>query len=119
LKSFDLASHVAVLGQIEGWCPEYVRASYRRWFVGGHEVGSEPNLTESIREIGHDPERIVVQAMSDAVGLAYDDNTQQARQLGIFGSPTFVTRGELFWGDDRLEDAVTWHAHGKLWPASR
>ena len=26
-----------------------------------------------------------------------------------FGSPTFVTHGEVFWGDDRLEDAITWH----------
>ena len=38
----------------------------------------------------------------------------EARALGIFGVPTFVTRGELFWGDDRLEDAVAWHQDGTL-----
>jgi hypothetical protein len=31
-----------------------------------------------------------------------------ARQLGIFGSPTFAIGAELFWGDDRLEDALTY-----------
>ena len=36
--------------------------------------------------------------------------------LGIFGVPTFVTRGELFWGDDRLEDAIAWHRDGTLAP---
>lgn len=119
LKNFDLASRVAILGQVEGWCPEYVRASYRRWFIDGHEVGGEPNLSDSIREIGHDPHRVIGQAMSDEVGQVYDDNTRQARQLGVFGSPTFVTRGEVFWGDDRLDDAIAWHAYGDLTPTSR
>ena len=40
----DLASRLAVLGTMEGWCAEYVRASYRRWFVEGSVSGSEPNL---------------------------------------------------------------------------
>jgi 2-hydroxychromene-2-carboxylate isomerase len=37
-----------------------------------------------------------------------DVATARARALGIFGSPTFVADGELFWGDDRLEDAIDW-----------
>ena len=36
----------------------------------------------------------------------------EAKSLGIFGAPTFATRGEIFWGDDRLEDAIRWHRHG-------
>ena len=31
-----------------------------------------------------------------------------ARELGIFGSPTFAHGTESFWGDDRLEDALDW-----------
>jgi len=40
--------------------------------------------------------------------------TDAARQLGIFGSPTFVVERELFWGDDRIEDAISWHRHGEV-----
>lgn len=40
------------------------------------------------------------------VGLAYDDNTRKARHLNNFGSLNFVARGEPFWGDDRLDDAI-------------
>ena len=116
LKNFDLASRVAVLGEMEGWCPNYVRASYRRWFVEGKEVGAEPNLSESLSEIGQDPDRVIVAANAETVGRAYDDNTHEARQLNIFGSPTFVVHGELFWGDDRLEDAIAWHTNGTLRP---
>jgi 2-hydroxychromene-2-carboxylate isomerase len=36
--------------------------------------------------------------------------TDEAKSLGIFGSPSFVAKGELFWGDDRLEDALAWAA---------
>ena len=43
--------------------------------------------------------------------------TDVAKKLGIFGSPTFVLGRELFWGDDRLDDAISWHRHRsvKLW----
>jgi 2-hydroxychromene-2-carboxylate isomerase len=36
--------------------------------------------------------------------------TAEARQLGIFGAPSFICHGELFWGDDRLEQALAWAA---------
>jgi 2-hydroxychromene-2-carboxylate isomerase len=42
--------------------------------------------------------------------------TDVARDLGIFGSPTFAIGRELFWGDDRLEDAISWHKHGCVQP---
>jgi 2-hydroxychromene-2-carboxylate isomerase len=33
---------------------------------------------------------------------------QELRDLGIFGSPTFAVGHEIFWGDDRLDDAIGW-----------
>ncbi|MBI3678519.1 MAG: 2-hydroxychromene-2-carboxylate isomerase [Proteobacteria bacterium] len=112
LKEFDLANRVAILGAKEGWCAEYVRATYRRWFVDGQEAGSEPNLSQSLREVGQDPARVVALAQSGAIAEAYDAATDEARKKGIFGAPTFATHGEIFWGDDRLEDALAWHARG-------
>ena len=38
----------------------------------------------------------------------YEANTSQARQNKIFGSPTFIYEGEIFWGDDRMEDSIKW-----------
>ena len=42
----------------------------------------------------------------------YRAATDESRSLGIFGSPTFMAGNELFWGDDRLEDAISWHQTG-------
>jgi 2-hydroxychromene-2-carboxylate isomerase len=113
-KNGDLANRVAIVGAQEGWCADYVRATYRRWFVEKQEPGSEPNLSESLREIGEDPARVIALAERQAAHDAFKAATDEARQLGIFGAPTFVTHGEVFWGDDRLEDAVTWHQRGTL-----
>jgi 2-hydroxychromene-2-carboxylate isomerase len=114
IKDSDLANRIAIVAAREGWCADYVRATYRRWFVERHEAGSEPNVSDSLREIGQDRARVLALAQSDDVGSAYAAATDEARKLGIFGVPTFVTRGELFWGDDRMEDAVAWHQDGTL-----
>ena len=38
----------------------------------------------------------------------YNENTNSARENKIFGSPSFIVKNELFWGDDRMEDAIKW-----------
>jgi 2-hydroxychromene-2-carboxylate isomerase len=114
LKEFDLANRIAVVGAQEGWCPDYVRTTYSRWFGLGEESGGEPNVSGSLKEIGQDPARVLKLAQSDDIGRAYEAATAEAKSLGIFGAPSFVTRGEMFWGDDRLDDAVRWHGKGTL-----
>jgi len=108
----ELANRIAILADKERWCPAYVKAAYSRWFVHGEVVGGEPNILHSLREVGQDAERVLDLARGDGIGDALRSSTDEARLLNIFGSPTFVTRGELFWGDDRLEDAVLWQRRG-------
>ena len=39
---------------------------------------------------------------------------EYAKSIGIFGAPSFVTEdGEMFWGDDRLDEALAWARHGR------
>ena len=108
LKEFDLANRVALVGVEEGWCRPYVEATYRRWFQEGLEAGSDPNLRNSLAEIGEDPDRVVTRANGPEIETAYLKATDEARSLGIFGVPAFMVEGEMFWGDDRLADAVAW-----------
>ncbi len=108
LKDYDLANKIAVLAESEGWCADYVCAAYRRWFEQGEAPGVEPGLSEGLRELGRDPVRIVASARTGRIEERYKRNTEEAKALGVFGSPTFVVDGELFWGDDRLEDAIGW-----------
>jgi len=102
------ANLVAIVGMREGWGPDFVKAAYRRWFQLGQETGSEPNLSQSLKDIGQDPARVLAAADSQDTKAALATETSTARDLGIFGSPTFAIEHELFWGDDRLEDAIRW-----------
>lgn len=107
LEDFDLANRVAVVARQEGWCADYVRTSYRLWFQQGLPAGGARNLERGLAELGQSEDRVRELAASDAVGSAYRDATAEARSLGIFGAPSFVVDDqELFWGDDRLEDAI-------------
>ncbi len=112
-KQSVTANLVAIVGMREGWGTEFVRAAYRRWFQAGEETGSEPNLSSSLRDIGQDPARVLALANSAAANETMLAETDAARALGIFGSPTFTIGDELFWGDDRLEDAIGWY-RGRL-----
>jgi 2-hydroxychromene-2-carboxylate isomerase len=55
-----------------------------------------------LAENGVDAARLA-QADSEAVRAIYDANTQAAIDLGLFGAPTYVIDGEIFWGQDRLD----------------
>jgi 2-hydroxychromene-2-carboxylate isomerase len=114
LEHLALANQVALVGTREGWGADYVVETYRRWFQDGQPSGSEPNLSESLKCVGQDPDRVIALARSDEIEMALQKNTETAKDLGVFGAPTFVVDGEMFWGDDRLEDAVSWARIGKV-----
>jgi 2-hydroxychromene-2-carboxylate isomerase len=104
----------AVVGQEEGWGPSYVKETYRRWMVNGEPAGSEPNVSTSLLAVDQEPDRVVAVAKSDRIGDQLVEATNEARELGIFGAPSFIARDELFWGDDRLSDAIQWLKRGTL-----
>ena len=108
LKEFDLANKVAILGKDQGWIKEYTVLTYKKWFLEHLEPGSEPNLSSTLSEIGLDAENIIKLAQTDEIEQKYLKNTEMAKNKGIFGSPTFIVENEVFWGDDRCEDAIKW-----------
>ncbi|MEO0996368.1 MAG: DsbA family protein [Pseudomonadota bacterium] len=109
LENFDLDNRVATVAAEEGWCPALTTAFYREWFQAGPSDRREPEIAGAIGAAGHTPGRVLSLAESDATGDRYSQATDAAERHGIFGSPSFVTAdGELFWGDDRLEAALSW-----------
>ena len=51
---------------------------------------------------------MVSEANSEKIEKQYESNTNSARDHKVFGSPSFIVNSEIFWGDDRMEDAITW-----------
>lgn len=94
----------------QGWCREYTQVSFRAWLLDQHHLGSMDSLNQILTSLGRGLGSVIELANSPDVGKQYDRETDAARQLGIFGAPTFVSGQEIFWGDDRLEEAVAWGA---------
>ena len=108
LTEFDLANKLALLGLKEGWGVDYIRLTYKRWFQEGKEPATEPNISEIFKELKIDKEKAIKDTNSSEIEKQYLKNTESARENKVFGSPSFIVNGEIFWGDDRMEDAITW-----------
>jgi 2-hydroxychromene-2-carboxylate isomerase len=65
-------------------------------------IADTQTLTELLSENQLDAACLEVSRSSE-VQKRYDANTQEAIDVGVFGSPAYVIDGELFWGQDRLD----------------
>ena len=108
LSEFDLANQIAILGLKKGWGIDYIRLSYKKWFQEGKEPAVDPSISEICKELEINKDEIISQANSEEIIKNYNLNTNLARDKKIFGSPTFIVEKEIFWGDDRMEDAINW-----------
>jgi 2-hydroxychromene-2-carboxylate isomerase len=84
------------------------RAIFHANFAEDRDISDPAVLRPLIDSVGADGARILDQAQSADVKARLRANTAEAQRLGIFGAPDFVVNGELFFGQDRLEDAITW-----------
>jgi 2-hydroxychromene-2-carboxylate isomerase len=105
-----LAARVAMGGQDQDWCPAFCRAVFRENFQHDRDIQSPEVLGDVLRGLGLPAEALLERATGDAARHALREQVEQARRRGVFGAPTFFAGDEMFWGNDRLEDAAEWAA---------
>jgi 2-hydroxychromene-2-carboxylate isomerase len=104
-----LAARVALAGLAQGWGEELCRAVFRAEFEEGRKIDDTAVMGDILAELQIEPEPVLMAAQSDAIKARLRSETEEAERLGIFGAPSFSTvDGELFWGNDRLEQALRW-----------
>jgi 2-hydroxychromene-2-carboxylate isomerase len=101
-----LAARVALVGLSVGWGEEFSRAVYRAEFGDGLNIGDPTVIAAIVQNLGHDSTATLARALSDEIKGRLRAETGEAQGLGIFGAPSFIAGGELFWGNDRLEQAL-------------
>jgi 2-hydroxychromene-2-carboxylate isomerase len=105
-----LAARVACSAEEEAWMPSFARAVFVANFARNLDI-SEPAIIAGIMsEMGLDSADLIERASSPVNKARLREQTDRAWESGIFGAPTFVTGGEIFWGNDRLEEALAWNA---------
>jgi 2-hydroxychromene-2-carboxylate isomerase len=109
-----IAARLALAGREAGWMPAFSKALFRAQFCEGRNIAEEAVLNAALKEAGADPGIAFPASRSEEVKGRLKAETEYAKSIGIFGAPTFVTEdGELFWGDDRLEEALDWARDGR------
>ncbi len=103
------AARIGMVAAAEGWIAPYTQAVFAAEFARREDISTNDVLARIVSGLGHDPARIFAAASTTETKAALREATATAAGIGIFGAPTFMTPdGELFWGDDRLEQALAW-----------
>lgn len=107
-RSGLLAARVALIAESEGWCGEFSKMVFHSNFAEDKDISGEDVITSILDSLGKSGAQVIEHAKSDETKLKLRAQSEQAMEKGIFGAPTFAAGDEIFWGNDRLEDAVDW-----------
>jgi len=101
-----LAARVALVGLQDDWGEDFSRAVYAAQFAQGRNIGDAAVIGGLVADLGRDASAALARAGADDIKARLRATTEEAERLGIFGAPSFVAAGELYWGNDRLEQAL-------------
>lgn len=107
-RSGVLPMRVALLGQstgqawVEAFCQEVMLTNFAR----DRDIDDEALVAELLVQLGVDAKAVLAQAQAPENKLALREQTEEAVRRRIFGAPTFFVGREMFWGNDRLDDAI-------------
>jgi len=105
-----LAARVACWNDREPWLPVFVRGVFGANFANDADIADPAIVSRCLVEAGAEPATALALAEANASKAKLRAQTDQAAALGIFGAPSFTVGSELFWGNDRLEAALSWAA---------
>ena len=100
------AARIMTAALDEPWCGDFARLVFAAQFACGTDISDEAVLRRILVECDVAPDEWFAKAQQSSTKSKLREATDQARNLGIFGAPSFLVGGELFWGDDRLQDAI-------------
>ncbi len=109
-----LPLRIALLGVGQPWIGAFCRQVMELNFVHDQDINQPEQMAPIVAELGLSVVDILERAQSEQIKARLREETEQARSQGIFGAPTFFVGTEMFWGNDRLDDALLFASEQKL-----
>lgn len=81
----------------------FIPRGFRAIWSEDRNMADRAEVAKLLQEAGLNADTVLKLADSPEIVAAYQANIAQALAAGVFGSPSYVLDGELFWGQDRLE----------------
>jgi 2-hydroxychromene-2-carboxylate isomerase len=100
------AMRVATFAKQTGRTVSFALAAFRQAFVAGRDLSQLDNVLIAAAACELHPRALLKAVETAAVKDALREATDEAAELGVFGVPSLFVDGEVFWGDDRVEEAV-------------
>lgn len=100
------AMRAATFAENAGAGREFALCAFRHAFQRGRDLSVARNVLDAVRESGLDATEVERAVADPAIKLALREATDAAYRQGVFGVPTVAVEDQLFWGDDRLEEAA-------------
>jgi 2-hydroxychromene-2-carboxylate isomerase len=97
---------VATFAKQGGRAVAFSLAAFRQAFAAGRDLSIEDNVLIAAAAAELHPRAVLKGARTEAVKSALREATDRAGDLGVRGVPSVVVGERVFWGDDRLEEAV-------------
>jgi len=108
-QSSVLASRVALVGLKDSWGQNFSRAVFHAEYAENRAISEPAVIADILTTLKVPVDATFASAQADDIKAELRDATADADRRGFFGAPTFTTQdGELFWGNDRLEQALRW-----------
>jgi 2-hydroxychromene-2-carboxylate isomerase len=105
-----LPARIALLGVDEPWIGAFCARVMELNFVLDQDINQPEPMVRILTDLGLPASDLLNQAQSAPTKARLREQTDQARARGIFGAPTFFVGTEMFWGNDRLDDALLFAA---------
>jgi len=105
-----LPLRIALLGVSQPWIGAFCRRVMELNWVLDKDINQSEPVVEILMDLGLPAAALLEHAQSEQNKQRLREQTEQARLKGIFGAPTFFVRSEMFWGNDRLDDALQFAA---------
>jgi 2-hydroxychromene-2-carboxylate isomerase len=106
------AMRAATFAKEIGRTVSFALAAFRQAFAAGRDLSVSDNVYIAAASSELHPRALETAIARDAIKDRLREATEQAGDAGVFGVPAVVIGGEVFWGDDRLEDAAEAAARG-------
>lgn len=103
-----LAARIALQGEAAGWIAPFTKAVFEAAFCEGANIADADVMRGILTDLDLRADPILDRARSEEIRNRLKAQTETAQRLGLFGAPSFIVEGELFWGNDRLEEAIRW-----------
>jgi 2-hydroxychromene-2-carboxylate isomerase len=101
-----LPARVALIGAEQPWMGDYCRRVMQLNFAADQDIDSVACMSNVLTQLGLRAQEIIDQAQHETNKRRLRHQTDLAKAKGVFGAPTFFVGGEMFWGNDRLDDAL-------------